>query len=156
MPHLMPHSNHSSSQALGHAITDMEIRELFQAALGWEARYKELIKLAKQLPPLAEEYKTEANAIHGCESQAWLVCEKLACTQDDQGQWQLHCDSDARIVKGLMAVVLAALNNKTAAQIQAFDMEAYFSELQLLNHLSPSRGNGLRAVVTAIKQSCAL
>lgn len=146
----MQHSSHN----LGHTITDTEIRTLFTNTQGWEARYKELIKLAKQLQPLTQEYKIEANAIHGCESQAWLVCEKQVCTQNDQGHWQLHCDSDARIVKGLMAVVLAALNNKTTAQIQAFDMEAYFAELQLLSHLSPSRGNGLRAVVTAIKDSC--
>lgn len=136
-------------QPFGHTITDTEIRTLFSTAQGWEARYKELIKLAKQLPALAETNRNDANAIHGCESQAWLV-SKLS----EQGLWQLHCDSDARIVKGLMAVVLAALNNKTAADIQAFDMDTYFAELQLLSHLSPSRGNGLRAVVTAIKQSC--
>lgn len=136
-------------QPFGHTVTDTEIRALFSAARGWEARYKELIKLAKQLPPLADADKTEANAIHGCESQAWLLSK-----QDEEGCWQLHCDSDARIVKGLMAVVLAALNNKTAPEIQAFDIEAYFSELQLFNHLSPSRGNGLRAVVSAIKHSC--
>mgnify|MGYP001480338779 CR=1 FL=1 len=130
----------------GTTLTDTEIRALFQAAHGWEARYKELIKLAKQLPPLAAEHRIEANAIHGCESQAWLVSE-----QDKKGVWYFHCDADARIVKGLMAVVLAALSNKTTEQIQAFDMDAYFAELQLLPHLSPSRGNGLRAVVTAIK-----
>jgi cysteine desulfuration protein SufE len=130
----------------GTAITDQDIRALFAAAHGWEARYKQLILLARQLPPLPPEARTEANAIHGCESQAWLLAG-----QDAQGRWQLHCDSDARIVKGLMAVVLAALNNKTAADIAAFDMEAYFAELQLLTHLSPSRGNGLRAVVEAIK-----
>ena len=138
-------------QPFGHTITDTDIRALFAQAQGWEARYRTLIKLAKQLPALADTDKIEAHAIHGCESQAWLVSE-----QGSQGQWQFMCDSDARIVKGLMAVVLAALNNKTAAQIQAFDMEAYFAELQLLNHLSPSRGNGLRAVVTAIKSSCTL
>ena len=153
----MQHSGHSHTTAhtidhtLGYTITDVEVRSLFAAVHSWEARYKELIKLAKQLPALDAADKIEANAIHGCESQAWLVSELGA-----NGCWQLHCDSDARIVKGLMAVVLAVLNNKTAAQIQAFDMEAYFSELQLLSHLSPSRGNGLRAVVTAIKTSCAL
>ncbi|MGP7735001.1 cysteine desulfurase sulfur acceptor subunit CsdE [Oceanimonas smirnovii] len=130
----------------GTEITATEVRALFAAAHGWEARYKQLIKLAKQLPPLAEEEKVEANAIHGCESQAWLVAG-----QDAQGRWQFHCDSDARIVKGLMAVVLAALSNKTSAEIAALDIDTYFEELQLLNHLSPSRGNGLRAVVSAIK-----
>ncbi|WP_298719967.1 SufE family protein [uncultured Oceanisphaera sp.] len=130
----------------GTTLTDTDIRTLFEAAHGWEARYKELIKLAKQLPSLAAEHRIEANAIHGCESQAWLVSE-----QDEEGVWQFHCDADARIVKGLMAVVLAALSNKTSEQIQTFDMDAYFAELQLLSHLSPSRGNGLRAVVTAIK-----
>ena len=149
----MQHSSHSQSHPLGRTITDTDIRARFQAAHGWEARYKELIKLAKQLPPLTEENKTEANAIHGCESQAWLVSE-LVREQDGTERWQFHCDSDARIVKGLMAVVLAALNNKPAADIQTFDMDAYFADLQLLAHLSPSRGNGLRAVVEAIKNSC--
>ncbi|NHI01010.1 cysteine desulfurase sulfur acceptor subunit CsdE [Oceanimonas sp. MB9] len=130
----------------GTEITDTEVRALFTAAQGWEARYKQLITLARQLPPLTDKHRVDANAIHGCESQAWLVAE-----QDAQGRWQFHCDADARIVKGLMAVVLAALSNKTSAEIAAFDMEAYFEELQLLNHLSPSRGNGLRAVVSAIK-----
>lgn len=134
----------------GTAITDQDIRALFAAAHGWEARYRQLILLARQLPPLPPEARTEANAIHGCESQAWLLAE-----QDAHGRWQLHCDSDARIVKGLMAVVLAALNNKTAVEITAFDMEAYFEELQLLTHLSPSRGNGLRAVVDAIQRTVA-
>ncbi|OIN08937.1 cysteine desulfurase sulfur acceptor subunit CsdE [Oceanisphaera psychrotolerans] len=133
----------------GDTITDTDIRALFNAAHGWEARYKELIRLAKQLPALPPEHRIEANAIHGCESQAWLLSE-----QDEKGVWQFHCDSDARIVKGLMAVVLAALSNKTAADIATFDMEAYFEELQLLNHLSPSRGNGLWAVVEAIKHRC--
>lgn len=135
----------------GHSITEHEIRTLFASAHGWAERYKALINLGKQLSSLPTEEKTAANAIHGCESQAWLVSK-----QDNDGRWQFICDSDARIVKGLMALVLAALNNKTAEQIQAFDIEAYFSDLQLLNHLSPSRGNGLRAVVSAIKQSCAL
>ncbi|GAA3548369.1 cysteine desulfurase sulfur acceptor subunit CsdE [Zobellella aerophila] len=134
----------------GDTITDTEIRALFQAAHGWEARYKELIKLAKQLPSLPAEHRLEANTIHGCESQAWLLSE-----QDETGVWQFHCDSDARIVKGLMAVVLAALNNKTSAQVRAFNMETYFAELQLLQHLSPSRGNGLRAVVEAIQRTVA-
>ena len=149
----MLHATHTPSHPFGHSITDFEIRTLFANAQSWEARYKELIKLAKQLPALAAADRIEANAIHGCESQAWLVSTLV---KHEQGLWQLHCDSDARIVKGLMAVVLAALNNKTAEQIQAFDMEAYFAELQLLSHLSPSRGNGLRAVVTAIKQGCTL
>ncbi|WP_417615744.1 SufE family protein [Oceanisphaera sp.] len=140
-------------QPFGHTLTDTDIRALFNSAHGWEARYKELIKLARQLPPLADADKTAANAIHGCESQAWLVSE-LVREQDGTERWQFHCDSDARIVKGLMAVVLAALNNKSAADIHAFDIEAYFAELQLLPHLSPSRGNGLRAVVEAIKESC--
>ncbi|MFD1009325.1 SufE family protein [Oceanisphaera ostreae] len=141
------------SHPLGHTLTDTDIRARFQATHGWEARYKELIKLAKQLPPLDSVDKTEANAIHGCESQAWLV-SALVKNEHEEGLWQFHCDSDARIVKGLMAVVLAALNNKTAANIHGFDIDAYFAELQLLAHLSPSRGNGLRAVVTAIKHSC--
>lgn len=119
----------------------------FRQAGAWEARYRELILLGKQLPVIPTEWRGEEQELTGCESQVWLLGE-----QDDQGIWHFAADSEARIVRGLLAVVLAALNHHSATAIQQFDIEAYFEALQLAKHLSPSRGNGLRAMVEAIRE----
>ena len=123
------------------------IRQQFAAAHGWENQYRLIIKLGKQLPALPGEWQQEAFRLKGCESQAWLKGEK-----GEDGNWHFACDSDARIVRGLIVIVLAALNHQPAAAIQSFDMEDYFTELGLEKHLSPSRGNGLRAIVLAIRE----
>ena len=123
------------------------IRQQFAAAHGWENQYRLIIQLGRQLPELPAEWQTEEHRLKGCESQAWLKGEK-----SEDGCWHFACDSDARIVRGLIVIVLAALNHQSAEVIQAFDIEAYFSELGLEKHLSPSRGNGLRAIVLAIRE----
>ncbi len=123
------------------------IRQQFAAANGWENQYRLIIQLGKQLPALPGEWQQEEFRLKGCESQAWLKGEK---SEDDR--WHFACDSDARIVRGLIVIVLAALNHQPAAAIHSFDMEGYFSELGLEKHLSPSRGNGLRAIVLAIRE----
>ncbi|MEN9532098.1 MAG: SufE family protein [Aeromonas popoffii] len=122
------------------------IRQQFAAAHGWENQYRLIIQLGKRLPALPPEWQQEEFRLKGCESLAWLKGES---TED--GCWHFACDSDARIVRGLIVIVLAALNHQSAEVIQAFDMEAYFTELGLEKHLSPSRGNGLRAIVLAIR-----
>ncbi|PTT48898.1 SufE protein [Aeromonas sp. HMWF014] len=122
------------------------IRQQFAAAHGWENQYRLIIQLGKLLPALPPEWQQEEFRLKGCESLAWLKGES---TED--GCWHFACDSDARIVRGLIVIVLAALNHQSAEVIQAFDMEAYFTELGLEKHLSPSRGNGLRAIVLAIR-----
>jgi cysteine desulfuration protein SufE len=126
------------------------IRQQFAAAHGWENQYRLIIQLGKQLPVLPSEWQTEEHRLKGCESQAWLKGEK-----SEDGSWHFACDSDARIVRGLIVIVLAALNHQPAAAIHSFDMEGYFSELGLEKHLSPSRGNGLRAIVLAIREQAA-
>lgn len=123
------------------------IRQQFAAAHGWENQYRLIIQLGRQLPVLPAEWQTEGHRLKGCESQAWLKGEKC-----EDGCWHFACDSDARIVRGLIVIVLAALNHQPTENIQAFDMEAYFTELGLEKHLSPSRGNGLRAIVLAIRE----
>ncbi|MGY3933119.1 cysteine desulfuration protein SufE [Aeromonas encheleia] len=122
------------------------LRQQFAAANGWENQYRLIIQLGKLLPALPTEWQQEEFRLKGCESQAWLKAEK-----SEDGCWHFACDSDARIVRGLIVIVLAALNHHSAETIQAFDMEAYFTELGLEKHLSPSRGNGLRAIVLAIR-----
>ncbi len=120
--------------------------EQMTQAKGWEQRYRLLIQLGKKLPVMTDEQRSWATPIHGCESQAWLLRE-----QDDQGQYWFALDSDARIVKGLMAVILAAANGKSGEQLGQIDWEHYFEQLGLLQHLSPSRGAGLKAIALAIK-----
>ena len=122
------------------------IRQQFAAANGWENQYRLIIQLGKLLPALPAEWQRDEFRLKGCESQAWLKGEK-----SEDGCWHFACDSDARIVRGLIVIVLAALNHQPSAAIQAFDMEGYFSELGLEKHLSPSRGNGLRAIVLGIR-----
>jgi cysteine desulfuration protein SufE len=104
--------------------------------------------LGKQLPALADEYKLDDHLIKGCESQVWL---HFRMENQKSSTYQLAADSDARIVKGLVIVILADFNHKTAQQISEFDIEGYFTELDLLKHLSPSRSNGIHAIVEAIQ-----
>lgn len=111
----------------------------------WEQRYQYIIDLGKQLPPLAEEHKQDLNKVRGCQSNVWMVSE------EHDGRLSFKVDSDAVIVQGLLAVVLAAYDNKTRAEIQTFDIDAYFAQLDLERHISPTRGNGLRAIVAKIQ-----
>ncbi|EGU49361.1 hypothetical protein VII00023_10005 [Vibrio ichthyoenteri ATCC 700023] len=130
-------------------ITAEQIAEVMQNFRGWEDRYRQVIQWGKKLPVMPEELKSSQVMVAGCESQVWLVSEQI------DGVWHFCADSDARIVRGLIALVLAAYNGKTSAQIQAFDIDAYFDQLGLVAHLSPSRGNGLKAIVEQIKQLAA-
>ncbi len=129
----------------GSEIDAEQVVNTMQALHGWEDRYRQVIQWGKQLPAMPEELKQQQVLVSGCESQVWLVAEHI-----DQ-QFYFCADSDARIVRGLIAIALAAFNGKTAAQIQSFDVDDYFEQLGLLSHLSPSRGNGLRAIVDQIK-----
>ncbi|HDY8008725.1 TPA: cysteine desulfurase sulfur acceptor subunit CsdE [Vibrio vulnificus] len=129
----------------GNEITSADIVATMQQFKGWEDRYRQVIQWGKKLPVMPDALKSEQVMVAGCESQVWLVSEQ------DDGMWTFCADSDARIVRGLIALVLAAYNGKTADQIQAFDIEAYFEQLGLIAHLSPSRGNGLKAIVEQIK-----
>ncbi|MCH8550552.1 MAG: SufE family protein [Natronospirillum sp.] len=129
----------------GKDITAEDIIETLSFFDSWEERYKYIIDLGRELPPLADAHRTESNLVRGCQSQVWLVHE-LA-----DERLQFAADSDAHIVRGLLGVVLAAYNDKTPAEIRQFDIDAYFDELNLLKHLSPTRGNGLRAMVGRIR-----
>ncbi|EIK45483.1 SufE protein probably involved in Fe-S center assembly [Cellvibrio sp. BR] len=112
----------------------------------WEERYKYIIDLGKELPPMDESLRTEQYLVRGCQSQVWLVDEWRA------GKLFFQADSDAFIVKGLLGVVLAAFNGKTPGEILAFDIDAYFAQLDLLQHLSSTRGNGLKSMVKRIQE----
>lgn len=111
----------------------------------WEERYKYIIDLGKELPPMDESLRTDEHIVGGCQSQVWLVDEWR------DGMLYFQADSDAFIVKGLLGVVLAAFNGKTPGEILKFDIDDYFAQLDLLQHLSSTRGNGLKAMVKRIQ-----
>ena len=126
--------------------TIVEILETFEFLDDWEDRYRYIIDLGKKLPELAENEMTDAYKVRGCQSQVWIDYK----IEHDRFVFQV--DSDALIVKGLLAIVMAAYQNKTADEILEFNIEDYFTQLDLIKHLSPTRGNGLKAMVEKIKR----
>jgi cysteine desulfuration protein SufE len=112
----------------------------------WEERYKYIIDLGKELPPMDSALRNDQYLVRGCQSQVWLVDEWR------DGKLFFQADSDAFIVKGLLGVVLAAFNGKTPGEILSVDIDAYFGRLDLLQHLSSTRGNGLKAMVKRIQE----
>lgn len=126
-----------------------EIREAFSFFDCWEDKYRFVIDLGRDLPAMDEADKTDDHLVRGCQSQVWLVAD----VDPDAGTLRLKLDSDAHIVRGLIAIVLAAYDGRTPAQVRDYDIEALFGELDLLPHLSPTRGNGLRAMVKRIRDT---
>lgn len=131
------------------ALNVDEILKLFKHAKSWDSKHREIMMLGKNQSRLAEEFKNEQSLISGCESQAWLV-STFEKQPQKPGVFKFNGDSDAKVIRGLLAIVLAAVNNKTREEVLSFDMKAYFNKLGLLQHLSPSRGNGLMAIVNKI------
>lgn len=134
---------------LGEKTTADDVVDMISFFDDWEDRYKYIIDLGKELPGLPEAMHTEERIVRGCQSQVWLEVEYDA----SENKLYMAVDSDALIVRGLAAMVLAALNKKSPQEIGDYDMEAYFTQLDLLKHLSPTRGNGVRAMVERIKNS---
>lgn len=122
-----------------------ELLDTFEFFDDWEDKYRFIIDLGKELPSLPDVDKTDDHLIRGCQSQVWLTYEST------DEQLAFNMDSDAHIVRGLIAVVLIAIQNRSAADIQQLDIEEIFSQLDLLAHLSVTRGNGLRAMVSRVK-----
>lgn len=122
-----------------------ELTENFELLDNWEDRYRYIIELGEQLEPLPEEFRAEEWKVKGCQSQVWLVPQKR------DGKIYFSGDSDAMIVKGLIAITLMIYSGKTAAEIKAVDVETVFGRLKLQEHLSPSRRNGLLAMTDKIK-----
>jgi cysteine desulfuration protein SufE len=132
----------------GDSITAADIVENLGFFDEWEERYRYIIDLGKQLPAFPPELQTEDRLVRGCQSQLWLEVGFDA----QSGKVLLAADSDAIIVRGLIGIVFAALNRKTPAELRDYDMAGYFASLDLLKHLSPTRGNGLRSMVDRIRQ----
>ncbi len=119
----------------------------------WEDRYRYVIELGRALEPIPDVARNDANKVRGCASQVWLDTTFV----DGPAGRILHFtgDSDALIVRGLVAVALAIFNDKPPQDIRQIDAEAIFTGLQLREHLTAQRSNGLRALVDRIKADAA-
>lgn len=117
----------------------------------WEDRYRYLIDLGRGMPPLPEEAHTEANKVQGCASQVWLTMHRGA----DSKTLAIRGDSDALIVKGLVALVIAMFNDRPVEEIATTDAQAFFASIGLRDHLTAQRSNGLASMVNRIKAEAA-
>jgi cysteine desulfuration protein SufE len=130
-------------------MTIDDIIESFALLDDWEDRYRYLIELGRDLPPFPEAARTSANKVQGCASQVWLDT-KVESGKDDP-VLSFVGDSDAHLVKGLIAVLLALYSGRAASEIRATDALAVLDQLGLREHLTPQRSNGLRAMVGRIQ-----
>jgi cysteine desulfuration protein SufE len=128
-----------------------EIRADFDLLDEWEDRYRYVIELGRTLKPLPDELRTVENKVRGCASQVWLA--RSITSRDDCGSPQLtfEADSDAHIVRGLIAILFAIYNGKKADEVLAIDPEPIFGELGLKEHLTRQRSNGLASMVARIR-----
>ncbi len=136
------------------SLTEMTVEDLFDEFefLGsWEDRCEYLIDLGFELPSLPAEEKSERNRVHGCQSNVWMTVRP---TNDDAGETRLeiHADSDAMIVKGLIAVLLTIYNGKTPREVIETDVAGVFTKLGLDRNLSTARKSGLAGMVKRIHE----
>lgn len=124
-----------------------ELKDEFEVLGDWEERYRYVIELGKDLAPLTDAERTEAHKVRGCASQVWLVTEPQA-----DATLRFRGDSDAHIVRGLIAIVLRLYSGRSPAEILAFDAKAAFEQLGLSGALSTQRSNGLASMVGRIRR----
>ena len=132
-------------------VADSQIEDLidsFEFLDDWEERYRYIIEMGRKLTPMDEALKTETSRVQGCTSQVWVVCNV-----DDSSPVRLNfiADSDAHIVRGLVAILLMIFSDKTAQEIKAIDIEDILTRLEFAQHLSPNRANGLHSMVKRIQ-----
>ena len=123
-----------------------ELASEFEVLGDWEERYRYVIDLGRDLAPLSDAERSEANKVRGCASQVWLVTEPRA-----DGTLSFRGDSDAHIVRGLIAILLRLFSGRRPAEILAFDAPAAFETLGLKGALSQQRSNGLASMVARIR-----
>ena len=125
------------------------IRDDFALLDDWEDRYRYVIELGEALPPFPESARDERHKVQGCVSQVWLTTDYSPSADPVV---TFRGDSDAHFVRGLVAIMLALYSGRKASEILATDAEAFMRELGLVEHLTPQRANGLRAMVRRIRQ----
>ncbi|VAV90713.1 Sulfur acceptor protein =_ iron-sulfur cluster assembly SufE [hydrothermal vent metagenome] len=123
-----------------------DIEDEFAFLGDWEERYRHVIELGKAMPALPIALKTDASKIQGCVSQVWLVAKR-----QDAGTYSFSGDSDAHIVRGLVALLLLLIEGKTGAEILNMDIRGFFERIGLADNLSPQRANGLNAMIRRVQ-----
>jgi cysteine desulfuration protein SufE len=136
-------ANSEPSLSVDQIVADFELLD------DWEDRYRYVIELGRGLAPLPEAERTDTNKVRGCASQVWLSTRET--DRDGSRRLAFRGDSDALIVKGLVAIVIALFDGKTPEEIRTIDAEELFARLDLRSHLTTQRSNGLRALVDRIK-----
>ena len=137
--------SNNTQHPFGHDITLDGLFQDFQKSKSWEDKYRQLIQLSRKLPVLPDELKTTENEIKGCENRVWLGVEL-----NNDGKYHIYGDSDGRIVKGLLAVILTTVENKTAQEIANIAILAIFEQLGLANQISQSRTDGVNAIIARL------
>ena len=120
--------------------------DAFAGQASWEQRARLLMQWGDKLEPLGEDERSEANRVHGCESLVWLVAEKR------DGAWHFRASSDARLLRGLLALLLVRVQGLPGEELAQLDLAQWFSDLGLGRQLSPSRSNGLNAVLKRMQE----
>lgn len=139
-------TNITTQHPFGNEITLDILLNDFQKSKAWEEKYRQLIQLSRKLPALPNELKTSEKEIKGCENKVWLGVEL-----NSDGKYHVYGDSDGRIVKGLLTIILTAVENKTSQEIADIDMLAIFEQLGLANQISQSRTDGVNAIIARLK-----
>ena len=115
--------------------------------MSWEQQYRRLVQLSRTLPPYPDSLRNDEQLVSGCEAKVWLYVDV-----SNPDAVVVRFDSGSRIVKGLLALIQRQLDGKPAAELQAFDIDAFFRAEGLEGHLTPSRANGLRNVAKSLHE----
>jgi cysteine desulfuration protein SufE len=154
-PYIRSMSQDISDGAVAAAQSPFDaIRSDFELLDDWEDRYRYVIELGRKLPPLPDEERTKANKVQGCASQVWLATH--IDRKSGTPRLVFHGDSDAHIVRGLIAILFALYSGRPADEILKTDPDPMLAQLHLTEHLTPQRSNGLSAMVRRIRADAAL
>lgn len=132
-------------------MTFAELEENFALIDDWEDRYRYVIELGRALPPMPDALKSDHHKVRGCASQVWLVVEAAPAEPGRPPVLHIQGDSDAHIVRGLVAILLAIYQDRPADEIAGHDALGDFAKLGLKDHLTPQRSNGLASMVARIR-----
>lgn len=128
-------------------LTQSQLFDAFSSLTNWQDRYRQIILLSKTLPTLSEQDRTEQNQIFGCENKVWLTYQK-----NSEHKLTFYADSEGRIVKGLLAILLTLINGKTGEEIQHIDLLDTLKTLKVIEQLSTSRQLGIQNIIHRIQQ----
>mgnify|MGYP001758509444 CR=1 FL=1 len=127
-------------------VAASEALQAFTALQGWEQRARLLMQWGERLEPLSEAERGDDQRVQGCESNVWLVADRR------DGRWHFRAYSDARLLRGLLALLLVRVDGLPADELSAIDLPGWFEQLGLGRQLSPSRSNGLNAVLRRMQE----